>query len=79
MVHFSLMSCLFPQDVLSWVKGRQEVEVVDLVLRLRSKLADADSEQLPVHANTLAKLRLHLRDVMRSLPEDVRAVLKRPS
>ncbi|XP_037086666.1 protein DENND6B-like [Pollicipes pollicipes] len=70
------LEALSDADVLTWVKDKQEVEVVDLVLRLRRKLADADTDRLPVHASTLAKLRLQLRDVTRSLPEDVRAVLK---
>ncbi|XP_037086602.1 protein DENND6B-like [Pollicipes pollicipes] len=73
------LEALSDADVLTWVKDKQEVEVVDLVLRLRRKLADADTDRLPVHASTLAKLRLQLRDVTRSLPEDVRAVLKQPS
>ncbi|XP_043190564.1 protein DENND6B-like isoform X2 [Amphibalanus amphitrite] len=73
------LEALSDADVLSWVKGRPEVEVVDLVLRLRRKLAEAGADRLPVHATTLSKLRLHLHDVLRSLPEDVRAVLKPPS
>ena len=59
-----------------WVRDKQEVEVVDMVLRIRQKLqASPDSE--PVLADsTRQRLEMRLSDLVTSLPEDLRTVLK---
>lgn len=37
-IFYSSHNNFYLQDMLEWIKDKQEVEVVDLVLRLRSKL-----------------------------------------
>ena len=61
----------------SWLEGKREVEVVDMVLRLREKLdlATADEDAVPVSAQTRLHLQGQLDTVLQSLPEDLRAVL----
>lgn len=62
----------------SWLRGKREVEVVDMVLRIREKLdsALAEGEALPVSPQTRQHLQGQLDTVLNSLPEDLRSVLK---
>lgn len=62
----------------SWLRGKREVEVVDMVLRLREKLdtALAEEDSLPVSPQTRLHLQAQLDTVLQSLPEDLRAVLQ---
>ena len=32
------ISCLYFQDVLAWAKSRQEIEIVDMIIRIKDKL-----------------------------------------
>ena len=61
------------KDLGGWVSSRTEVEVVDMVLRLRSKLNDADS--IPASQHTRDKLQAHIQTLLSSLPEDLQSVL----
>lgn len=61
------------QDLSGWVCSRSEVEVVDMVLRLRSKLPRAAT--LPPSHPARDKLTQHLHTLFMALPEDLRAVL----
>uniref|UniRef100_A0A672G7J8 UDENN domain-containing protein n=1 Tax=Salarias fasciatus TaxID=181472 RepID=A0A672G7J8_SALFA len=56
-----------------------EVESVDLVLKLKDKLNQAEREQLPVRSGTLAKLRAHIEAVIQALPEDLQGILHKPA
>ncbi|XP_066951865.1 protein DENND6A [Macrobrachium rosenbergii] len=67
------LQALSEADLGDWVSTRTEVEVVDMVLRLRSKLNDADSIQASQH--TRDKLQAHVQTLLSSLPEDLRSVL----
>uniref|UniRef100_A0A8C9VFE0 DENN/MADD domain containing 6Aa n=1 Tax=Scleropages formosus TaxID=113540 RepID=A0A8C9VFE0_SCLFO len=60
-------------------KKHTEVETVDLVLKLKDKLAQAEREQLPVKAGTLARLQNHIESVILTLPEDLQGILLKPS
>ncbi len=61
----------------SWLQGKREVEVVDMVLRLREKLSAAMAEEaLPVSPQIRLHLQGQLDTVLSSLPEDLRSVLK---
>lgn len=70
------MSTVF-QDMVTWLEGKREVEVVDMVLRLREKLDLATDEEdaVPVTAQTRLHLKGQLDTVLQSLPEDLRSVL----
>lgn len=62
-------------NIETWVKDKSEVEVVDLVLKLREKLVRAQGHQLPVKAETLHRAQLNIEMVIGSLPKDLQAVL----
>uniref|UniRef100_A0AAY5EXC9 UDENN domain-containing protein n=1 Tax=Electrophorus electricus TaxID=8005 RepID=A0AAY5EXC9_ELEEL len=62
-------------DLLSWTKDKSEVEIVDLILKLREKLIRARKIQLPVKDELLEKLESYIQTVISSLPEDLQTVL----
>ncbi|KAE8616905.1 hypothetical protein XENTR_v10008925 [Xenopus tropicalis] len=62
-------------NISAWIKNKSEVEIVDLVLKLRDKLQRAYRQQLPVSAASLARLKDHIDAVICSLPEDLQSIL----
>uniref|UniRef100_A0A8C9UVZ5 DENN domain containing 6A n=1 Tax=Spermophilus dauricus TaxID=99837 RepID=A0A8C9UVZ5_SPEDA len=56
-------------------KKHTEVEIVDLVLKLKNKLLQADREHLPVKPDTMEKLRTHIDAIILALPEDLQGIL----
>uniref|UniRef100_A0A7N5K8M9 DENN domain containing 6B n=1 Tax=Ailuropoda melanoleuca TaxID=9646 RepID=A0A7N5K8M9_AILME len=62
-------------NIETWMKDKSEVEVVDLVLKLREKLVQAQGHQLPVKEATLQRAQLYIETVIGSLPKDLQAVL----
>ncbi|XP_073738663.1 protein DENND6B isoform X14 [Callorhinus ursinus] len=66
------------QNIETWMKDKSEVEVVDLVLKLREKLVQAQGHQLPVKEAALQRAQLHIETVIGSLPKDLQAVLCPP-
>ncbi|XP_044943504.1 protein DENND6B isoform X1 [Mustela lutreola] len=66
------------QNIETWMKDKSEVEVVDLVLKLREKLVQAQGHQLPVKEATLQRAQLYIETVIGSLPKDLQAVLCPP-
>ncbi|KAL3188095.1 hypothetical protein MRX96_004316 [Rhipicephalus microplus] len=62
-------------DLLLWARDKEEVEVVDLVLRLKDKLVSGEKGSLPVTPQTMAKLRQHVQAIVSGLPEDLQQVL----
>ncbi|KAG2460205.1 DEN6B protein, partial [Polypterus senegalus] len=73
-----LQKAIMPwKDLLLWIKDKSEVEIVDLVLKLREKLVKAHHQQLPVKEEVLQKLESYIQTIITSLPEDLQAVLKR--
>ncbi|XP_006888171.1 PREDICTED: protein DENND6B [Elephantulus edwardii] len=65
-------------NIEAWIKDKSEVEVVDLVLKLREKLVRAQAHQLPVKEATLQRVQLYIQTVISSLPKDLQAVLCPP-
>ncbi|XP_059969241.1 protein DENND6B isoform X4 [Mesoplodon densirostris] len=61
-----------------WMKDKSEVEVVDLVLKLRERLVRAQGHQLPVKEATLKRARLYIETVIGSLPKDLQVLLCPP-
>ncbi|XP_046405292.1 protein DENND6B [Ischnura elegans] len=59
-----------------WVRGKQEVEVVDMILRIRHKLEQSESEDVPLNKSTRQQLKLRMDDIICTLPEDLKTVLK---
>lgn len=59
------------QDLKQWVQGKQEVEVVDMILRIRHKMTQGDVDEA-----TREQLRLQIADMVLTLPDDLKTVLK---
>ena len=64
-------------NLLDWIQDKQEVEIVDLILRIREKLTFAANNNLVVNSDNINKLQKHLQGIISSLPEDLQTVLKR--
>ncbi|NXO75594.1 DEN6B protein, partial [Sitta europaea] len=62
-------------DIVAWMKDKSEVEIVDLVLKLREKLVRARCQHLPVKEETLQRVSLYIDTIIGSLPEDLQTVL----
>ncbi|XP_058529864.1 protein DENND6B isoform X2 [Ochotona princeps] len=72
------LEALCEADLETWMKDKSEVEVVDLVLKLREKLVRAQGHQLPVKEATLQRVQLYVTMAIGSLPKDLQAVLCPP-
>lgn len=72
MVTFTKILFLFVKDIQSWISGRDEVEAVDLILRLREQIAQTN---LPVKPDVREKLRSHVDSIIKTLPDDLQSVL----
>uniref|UniRef100_A0A672QXG5 Protein DENND6B-like n=1 Tax=Sinocyclocheilus grahami TaxID=75366 RepID=A0A672QXG5_SINGR len=64
-------------DLLTWTKDKSEVEIVDLILKLREKLTRARKHQLPVKEELLERLEQSIQTIISSLPEDLQTLLHR--
>ncbi|XP_062400666.1 DENN/MADD domain containing 6Aa [Sardina pilchardus] len=73
------LEALCEEDLQLRIQKHTEVETVDLVLKLKDKLTQAEREQLPVGAGTLAKLQSHIESIILSLPEDLQGILHKPA
>ena len=69
-----MLFLFFSQDLNGWIDKHCEVEVVDMVLRLRSKMAGADKLCIP--EPTKEKLHSQMNTLLTALPEDLRLVLE---
>lgn len=80
---FKNKNIFFSQDLEKWVEGRQEVEIIDMILRVKQKLKIIDempTEYLPQSVivqnnNTRQQLLRHLDDMKKQLPEDLKKIL----
>uniref|UniRef100_A0A3B4AS21 UDENN domain-containing protein n=1 Tax=Periophthalmus magnuspinnatus TaxID=409849 RepID=A0A3B4AS21_9GOBI len=72
------LEALCEEDLQQRIQRHTEVEAVDLVLKLKEKLTQAEKEQLPVRPGTLSKLRSHIEAVILALPEDLQGILHKP-
>lgn len=66
----------FLQDLKNWVQGKPEVEVVDMVLKIKNKLNKLRDHDMPVTNNTKEQLVQRLQDIMCTLPEDLKNILE---
>ena len=67
------------QDLTSWVQGKKEVELVDMVLRIRQKLQKSHEDDVPVGDSVQDMLRERINDITRTLPEDLKRILNQDS
>uniref|UniRef100_A0A8B9QVF9 DENN domain containing 6A n=1 Tax=Anas platyrhynchos TaxID=8839 RepID=A0A8B9QVF9_ANAPL len=69
------LEALCNENLVFWSQKHTEVEAVDLVLKLKNKLLQADREHLPVKTDTLKKLQAHIHDIILALPDDLQDIL----
>ncbi|XP_020600799.1 protein DENND6A-like [Orbicella faveolata] len=70
------LEALGKADVPRWIRDKQEVEIVDLFLQIKEKLAGSASFYPPVSLEIKQQLKGHLLSIIRTLPEDLQFVLK---
>nr|XP_033814210.1 protein DENND6B isoform X2 [Geotrypetes seraphini] len=63
-------------NIEAWMKEKSEVEIVDLVLKLRDKLMRARFQHLSVKEEVLCKLETYIEMIINSLPEDLQSILQ---
>lgn len=69
------MEALCQANLLDWIEDKEEVEIVDLVLRIREKLKFAANNSVAVKPESINKLEKHMKAIISSLPEDLQSVL----
>lgn len=58
-----------------WMAGKAEVEMVDMVLRIRSKLFEAKRDDLALPDIVIERLQNHVKTIVDKLPEDLQSVI----
>lgn len=69
------LESLAESNIKSWMEGKEEVQLVDMILRIRTKLTEAESDDLQLSDMARERLKEHVATVMASLPNDLRNVL----
>lgn len=62
-------------DLVWWCQDKSEVEVVDMVLRIRGKLGLVERHDIELDEDKVAKLRTQLSSITDTLPSDLKLVL----
>ncbi|XP_075900475.1 protein DENND6B [Nelusetta ayraudi] len=70
------LEVLAETDLLAWTKDKSEVEIADLVLKLRDKLVKARRQQLQLKDGVLEQLEDFISCTLSSLPQDLQHVLE---
>ncbi|XP_023322220.1 protein DENND6A [Eurytemora carolleeae] len=73
------LECLSEAKIEIWMEGKAEVELVDMVLRIRGKLTEGDRTGLPISDIVKERLETHVRKIVSTLPEDLQAVIESKS
>ncbi|KAF0028680.1 hypothetical protein F2P81_017785 [Scophthalmus maximus] len=63
-------------DLVGWTRDKSEVEIVDLVLKLREKLNKAHRQQLQLKDGVSDKLETFILSIIRTLPGDLQTELR---
>ncbi|CAB0036127.1 unnamed protein product [Trichogramma brassicae] len=66
-------------DLRSWVRDKQEVEIVDMILRIRQKLEKSNLDEVPVDSPVQEMIRERLNEMTLALPDDLRTILNKES
>ncbi|ELU00735.1 hypothetical protein CAPTEDRAFT_175751 [Capitella teleta] len=70
------VEALCQADLMAWIQDKQEVEIVDLILRLREKVVSAHNQKIPISSDLVDKLNTHIDSITATLPSDLQTVLK---
>ncbi|XP_072401870.1 protein DENND6A isoform X1 [Diabrotica undecimpunctata] len=62
-------------DMKLWAQDRPEVEIVDMVLRIQSKIQKCDQRDIPVDSAIKEKLSHRLSEITSGLPDDLKNIL----
>ncbi|XP_077278090.1 protein DENND6A isoform X2 [Temnothorax americanus] len=66
-------------DLKTWVQGKQEVEIVDMILRIRQKLERSCIDDVPIDNSVRKRLRERINDITHVLPDDLKVILRHES
>lgn len=66
--------CLL-QNIQEWLNGKEEVEIVDMILKIKNKIEEIDNEDLHLNEITQIQLKNRLNDIILSLPDDLRNII----
>jgi len=69
------LECLSEAKISIWMEGKAEVELVDMVLRIRNKLSEAKKDHLPLADIVIERLEGHVRAIVDTLPSDLQNVI----
>lgn len=70
------LEALSEADLKVWMQEKAEVEVVDMVLKIKGKIHKCQVHDIPVSEEVKARLNQRLDDIMCSLPDDLKAILQ---
>ena len=71
------MESLAESTIETWMAEKEEVQLVDMVLRIRAKISDSISQNMPVPDIVKERLEKHVATIVRTLPSDLQDVLQR--
>ena len=58
------------------MQGKPEVEVVDMILKLKSKISKCKDENIPINKTTIEQLKQRLEEIICSVPDDLKNILQ---
>lgn len=67
---------MYFKDLKLWMKGKPEVEIVDMVLKIKNKIDKTNEHDIPISNATKERLKQRLHDIISSLPEDLKNILQ---
>ncbi|XP_025107449.1 protein DENND6A-like isoform X2 [Pomacea canaliculata] len=70
------MEALSNSNLVEWIRDKEEVEIVDLILRIKEKLKFAINNHTVVQQESVMKLQKHLENIVSALPDDLQTVIK---
>ncbi|XP_058810841.1 protein DENND6A [Phymastichus coffea] len=73
------LEVLSQTDLTGWVQDKQEVEVVDMVLRIRQKLEKSNLDDIPLEYSVQEMLRERINEITQTLPHDLQTILNKES
>ena len=71
------MESLAESNIITWMTDKEEVQLVDMVLRIRAKLTEATSQNLALPDIVRERLEKHVDTIVKTLPSDLHAVLQK--
>ncbi|XP_014208921.1 protein DENND6A [Copidosoma floridanum] len=73
------LEALSQANLTAWVRDKQEVEVVDMILRIRQKLEKINLDDVPLKYSVQEMLRERINEITQTLPDDLRLILNKES